>query len=230
MSQVFNAETYGVTPVSVVQIYNATVLEHRQADRNGYLALVVGFDPVPLRKVNKPRAGYCKRFGDVVFRYVREMRVDTLDPYPVGTVLGFRCFAVGDGVEAVGISKGKGFQGVIKRCGKGGGPAAHGSGFHRTTGSIGQRTYPGKVFKNMGMAGRMGGDRVKVKGLSVVAVDEENETLLVKGAIPGSINGLVFLEALKQDFTAALRQSSQASQENEAVSTQTAATAQEVAS
>lgn len=200
MTQHFDVDGGRSIPVTVLHVYESTVLEHRSLEKNGYPALVVGFEKVPGRKLSKARAGYLKKHGAAEFRRVRELRVNDVTPYPCGTVMTSLCLGKGDRVDVVGISKGKGFQGVIKRHGKHGGPAAHGSRFHRSTGSIGQRTYPGKVFKNMGMPGRMGGERVMVKNLEVITVDGDQHLVFVKGAVPGTRTGLVFLEAKKARF------------------------------
>jgi large subunit ribosomal protein L3 len=200
MTHIFDAESLRQIPVTVVQVYAARVLSHHLSERDGYNALVIGFGEIAEKRLNKANAGVFKKLNAPMFRYIKELRVNDPSLYPVGTLISVEGFASGDGVHAVGISKGKGFQGVIKRHGKSGGPMAHGSGFHRTTGSIGQRTYPGKVFKNMGMAGRMGGERVKTKNLKVVGVDAANSLVFVRGAVPGARDGLVFIEAKKNRF------------------------------
>lgn len=213
MTQVFDDNGTRCVPVTVVQIYDATVVEHREAEKNGYSALVVGFGSVPERKLTRAEHGYLKKRTIAPMRWVRELRIPDVTPYPQGTVMTLACFEKGDRLDAVGISKGKGFQGVIKRHHKHGGPAAHGSHFHRSTGSIGQRTYPGKVFKNMGMPGRMGGERTLVKNLEIVQVDSGNKLLFVKGAVPGAKNGLVFLQAKKAAFKTGLHVPQQAAAE-----------------
>ena len=200
MTQLFDETALLAVPVTIVEIYAAEVLEHRTLPKNGYQALVLGFNETAPRKLNKPKQGYLKPLTPKSYRSVREIRVPDLSTYPCGALIGSDAFSVGERVNVMAISKGKGFQGVIKRHGKGGGPAAHGSGFHRTTGSIGQRTYPGRVFKNMGMAGRMGGEQVKTKNLKVVHLDAQKGLLFVRGAIPGAISGLVFIESQRVSF------------------------------
>lgn len=201
MTQIFDEKTLRHLPVTVISLYDATVIAHRNTDVDGYGALVLGFDAVAEKKLTKPAAGLFKKTQSTPFRHVKEVRVSDVAPYPQGSVLTVEAFDIGEEVHVAGVSKGKGFQGVIKRHGKAGGPAAHGSHFHRSTGSIGQRTYPGKVFKNMGMAGRMGGERVKTKNLEVVCIDPANHLLFVKGAVPGSRDGLVFVETRKKAFS-----------------------------
>lgn len=205
MTQIFDETGFQQIPVSVIELYDATVLEHRSADENGYTALVLGFDDVAEQKLNKPQLGYLKKKQASPFRYVREIRVADPASYPLGSVLTSAAFEVGEMVNVAGVSKGKGFQGVIKRHGKAGGPAAHGSHFHRSTGSIGQRTYPGRVFKNMGMAGRMGGDQTKTKNLKIVNVDAANRLVFVRGSVPGTRNGVVFIETKKKSLVSGLR-------------------------
>ena len=159
MTQLFDEANLRQLPVTVVELYDATVLDHRLVDANGYTALVLGFDPIEARKLSKPALGVFTKKNLSPFRQTREIRVADPTTYPCGAVLTVAAFEVGESVHVSGVSKGKGFQGVIKRHGKAGGPAAHGSHFHRSTGSIGQSATPSRVWKNKRMPGHMGNEK-----------------------------------------------------------------------
>ncbi|MDP8904902.1 MAG: 50S ribosomal protein L3, partial [Chloroflexota bacterium] len=147
------------------------------------------------RRLTKPRAGQLKDLPPV--RDVREFRVDDVAEYQVGQVVDVSLFAPGDEVDVIGVSKGKGFAGTVKRHGFRRGPETHGSDSHRQPGSIGAGTFPGKVLKGTGMAGRMGGDRTTIKKLVVVSADTERNLLLVRGAVPGARNALLMVRKAK---------------------------------
>jgi large subunit ribosomal protein L3 len=191
MTQVFD-ETGDVVPVTVIQAGPCTVVQKRTKEKDGYEAIQLGFEELPERKASKPYKNHFAKKNLKPFRYLREFKGQAAEQGDVLTVEGFK---VGDYVKVSGVSKGKGFAGVIKRHGKAGGPASHGSRFHRTTGSIGQRTSPGEVFKNMKLPGHMGDDTVTVQNLKVVAVRVEENLLLLRGAVPGSKNNLVIIRA-----------------------------------
>lgn len=180
MSQVF--DKYGnVIPVTLVRALPNTVLQVKTKDKDGYGAIQVGAGVRKAKNIKKPQRGHFKEIGN--FRYVREFRTE--EKKERGDTIDLSQFAEGDTVKVSGISKAKGFQGVVKRHGFHGAPATHGTKHaHRQPGSIGA-TWPQRVIKGMRMAGRMGGVRVSVKNLKIAKVDVENNTLAVKGAVPG---------------------------------------------
>ncbi len=195
MTQVFD-EAGDVVPVTVIQAGPCVVIQRKTLDKDGYDAIQVGFGEISEKKAekrSKPLLGHFKKKNVKPFRYLKEFRVAKEEAFEVGQSLTVEVFQAGDRVKVTGISKGKGFQGVIKRHGKAGGPASHGSRFHRTTGSIGQRTSPGEVFKNMKLPGHMGDEKVTVKNLKVIQVRSQENLLLVRGAIPGAKNNLVMI-------------------------------------
>lgn len=195
MTQVFD-ETGDVVPVTVIEAGPCVVVQRKLVDKDGYDAIQVGFDEIPEKKALKRAKAYLGHFrkkGVKPFRHLQEFPVGKDETFEVGQVLTVGAFQPGDRVKITGVSKGKGFQGVIKRHGKAGGPASHGSRFHRTTGSIGQRTSPGEVFKNMKLPGHLGDEKVTVKNLQVVQVRSDENLLLVRGAIPGAKNNLVVI-------------------------------------
>jgi large subunit ribosomal protein L3 len=165
----------------------------RTPERDGYSAVQLGAGTA--RRQTKPRAGQLKDLPKV--RDTREFRVDDTSEYQVGQTLDISLFAEGDVVDVTGVSKGKGFAGTIKRHNFRRGPETHGSDSHRQPGSIGAGTFPGKVLKGTGMAGRMGNDRTTVKKLTIVRTDAERNLLLVKGALPGARNALVIVRKAK---------------------------------
>jgi large subunit ribosomal protein L3 len=195
MTQIFS-ERGDLVPVTVLQAGPCTVVQKRVRAKDGYDAVQVGFEQVQKKRgVTKPAAGHFKKAGVAPMRVLRELRGMAPDEVEVGQLLTAELFQVGEKVDVVGISKGKGFQGVMKRHGFRGGAATHGSMFHRAPGSIGASSYPSRVFKGMRLAGRMGNDRVTVKNLAVVGVDAERGLLLLKGAVPGSSRGVVLVTA-----------------------------------
>lgn len=182
MTQIFD-EKGKVIPVTVVEAGPCTVVQVKTADTDGYDALQLGFDEIRKEKrVNKPMMGHFKKAGIKPYRLLREFRMSGLN---VGDQVTVEQFKKGDRVSVSGLSKGKGFQGVMKRHGYGGGPGSHGSMFNRAPGSIGSSAFPSRVWKNKGMPGRMGGRRVTVKNLTVVDIRPEQNLILLKGAVPG---------------------------------------------
>jgi large subunit ribosomal protein L3 len=168
------------------------VVQVRTLERDGYEAIQIGFEPIPERKVNKPLRGHFARAGVAPMRYLREFRVRAAE-FSQGQMLTVELFAPGDRVKVSGISKGRGFQGVVKRHGFAGvGMTTHGqSDRTRAPGSVGSSSFPSRSFKGLRMAGRMGNRRVTVRNLEVLKVLPEQNLLLVKGAVPGPVNGLV---------------------------------------
>ena len=190
MTQVFSprGEAYGVT---VVEAGPCVVVQIKTEAKDGYAAIQIGFGA--RKRLNDPQRGHMKRLGQ--FRYLREVRVDDANAYEIGQKLGAELFEEGDIVDVVGRSKGKGFAGGIKRYHFHGGPKTHGqSDKHRSPGSIGSGTSPGRVRKGLHMAGHMGDDRVTVRNLKVFESNQARGLLLIEGAIPGAVNGLVRIQ------------------------------------
>ncbi len=193
MAQIYNEKGQAV-PVTIIQAGPCPVVDLKTPDRDGYSALVLGYGEQNPRALNRSKKGLFEKAGIDPKRTLREFRVDSVDEYSIGQDINVTLFEEGEVVDVSGISKGKGFAGVMKRHGYGGSHATHGASLvHRHGGSIGASAYPGKVFKGKKMAGRMGNEKVTVKNLLVVAVDSDNNLLLVKGAVPGAKNGLVTL-------------------------------------
>lgn len=192
MTQIFTGDGRCV-PVTVVQAGPCTVLQKKTISRDGYNALQLGFGEKEARKVSKPMRGHFQAAGKGAFSFIQEFRVDDVDNYEVGQEVGLELFTAGDKVHVTGRSKGRGFQGVMKRHNFGGGRETHGSMAHRNPGSIGQCAYPGKVFKGHRMSGHMGNKNVTVRNLEVVDVDPVNNLLLIKGALPGANNNFVVI-------------------------------------
>ncbi len=190
MTQIF-AENDTVVPVTVILAEPNKVCQVKTTETDGYEAVQMGFGAIKPKKVNKPMAGHFAKQGTEPVRYLREVRVENAGEYKVGDLQTVAAFAEVKKVDVTGTSKGKGFAGVMKRHGFGGGPGYHGSHFHRAPGSIGQCATPSRVFKGVRMPGHMGCDTVTVKNLELVRIDEEQNLLLVKGAVPGGKNALV---------------------------------------
>ncbi len=190
MTQVF-AEDGTMVAVSVVAIEPNTVTRLRTTERDGYTAVQIGTDVV--KKLTKPEAGQLKDLPKV--SSIREFRVDSVDDYSVGQVLAIAdVFAEGDLVDVTGISKGKGFAGVIKRHNFHRGPKTHGSDHHRAPGSIGPGTTPGRVYRGLKMSGHMGDERVTIKKVRVVRTDTDRNLLLVNGSLPGARGSLILVK------------------------------------
>lgn len=198
MTQVFEGEK--LIPVTVISAGPNVVLQKKTADKEGYTAIQVGFDEKSEKNTPNPMLGIFKKAGVKPVRYIKEFLLDSVDGYELGQELKVDLLSDVKFVDITGTSKGKGFQGVIKRYNFNGGPASHGASlFHRAPGSIGNRKTPGEVFKGKKMPGRMGNDRVTVQNLKVVKVDTENNLILVKGAVPGGKNGyLIIKPAIKK--------------------------------
>ena len=188
MTSVFTSDGESV-PVSLVEVQPNTVTALRTAERDGYTAVQLGAGTA--RRLTKPRLGQLKNLPQVATN--REFRLDDISEYEVGQTLDVSLFEEGEIVDVSGVSKGKGYTGTVKRHGFRRGPETHGSDSHRQPGSIGAGTFPGKVLKGTGMAGRMGNDMVTVKKATVVRTDAERNLLLIKGAVPGARNALVLV-------------------------------------
>ena len=193
MTQVFT-EDGALIPVTVLQAGPCVVTQVKTVENDGYAAVQVGFADIREKLVNKPRKGQFDKAGVSYKRYIREFRFENAEDYKVADEIKADIFAAGDKVDATAISKGKGFQGAIKRHGQHRGPMAHGSKFHRHAGSNGACSDPSKVFKGKKMPGQMGNKRITIQNLEVVRVDAEKNILLVKGAVPGPKKCLVTIK------------------------------------
>ena len=183
-----------MTPATVIKAGPCVVVQRKTVERDGYDAVQLGLVEDAPAKVNMPTAGHYKKANVPPTRIRREVGIVAGSDGPAeGEQVVASVFADGDRVDVIGLSRGKGFQGVMKRHGFGGGRATHGSMFHRAPGSIGASSYPSRVIKGMRGPGRMGGDRVTVRNLRVVQVDAEQHVLIVKGAVPGAPGGLVMV-------------------------------------
>ena len=193
MTQIFNEDGV-LVPVTVLQAGPCVVTQVKTVENDGYKAVQVGFVDKRDKLVSKPVKGHFDKAGVSYKRFVREFRFENAEEYSVKDEIKADIFANGDKVDATAVSKGKGFQGAIKRHGQHRGPMAHGSKFHRHQGSNGSATTPGRVFKGKGMPGHMGSKQVTIQNLEIVRVDVENNLLLVKGAVPGPKKSLVTIK------------------------------------
>ena len=190
MTQVWDDDD-NVVPVTVIQAGPCTVSQVKTKETDGYDAVQIGFGDIKAKKVNKPMAGHFAKAGVEPMRYLREVRVEDASEYKPGDQITVEAFADVKAVDVTGTSKGKGFQGTIKRWNFHRGPMTHGSRNQRRPGSIGQCAYPARVRKGLHMAGHMGDERVTVKNLKLVRIDAEQNLMLIKGAVPGGKNALV---------------------------------------
>ena len=193
MTQMFTPEGKAV-PVTVIQTGPCVVVQTKTADTDGYEAIQVSFGQIKEKNVNKPLKGHFAKAGAKVGRYLREFRVENAGEYTLGQEIKADIFQVGDSVDVTGTSKGKGFQGSIKRHGQHRGPMGHGSKYHRRTGSLGA-LGPNRVFIGRPLPGRMGGERITIQNLEVIKVDTENNLILVKGSVPGAKKSMVTVKA-----------------------------------
>ena len=194
MTQIFNDDGV-LTPVTVLQAGPCVVTQVKTVENDGYSAVQVGFVDKREKLVAKPQKGAFDKAGVSYKRYVRELKLDDAESYEVKQEIKADMFAAGDKVDATAISKGKGFQGAIKRHGQSRGPMAHGSKYHRHAGSNGACSDPSKVFKGKKMPGQMGNKRVTIQNLEIVKIDAENNLILVKGAVPGPKKALVTVKS-----------------------------------
>lgn len=199
MTQAFGKDGE-VTPVTAVQVGPCTVVQKKTVEADGYNAIQIGFGTSKPKRMAKALCKHFEKRGLTPFAHLREFRMEDVSPFEVGQILSVAGFKEGDIVHVSGITKGRGFQGVMKRHGKHGGPAAHGSDFHRRPGSIGMRTWPGHVLKNMKLPGHMGDVKITTRNLKVIAVRPDDDVILIKGALPGSKGGLVMVTPTVKDF------------------------------
>ena len=193
MTQVF-AENGDLIPVTVVEAAANVVLQKKTTDTDGYEAIQIGFDDKREKLSNKPEKGHVAKAETAPKRFVKELRGVELDAYEVGQEVKVDIFTNGDIVDVTGTSKGKGFQGAIKRHGQSRGPMTHGSRYHRRPGSMGP-VDPNRVFKGKLLPGRMGGEQITVQNLEIVKVDAERNLLLIKGNVPGAKKSLVTVKS-----------------------------------
>ena len=196
MTQIFTEEGI-VVPVTVVEAGPNVVPQVKTVEKDGYNAIQVGFEDAKEKSLNKPQKGHLAA-ANVLKKHLKEFRVDAVEEFTVGQEIKADLFAAGEKIDVTGTSKGKGFQGPIKRHGQSRGPESHGSRYHRRPGSMGACSFPGRVFKNKKLAGHMGSVKVTVQNLEVVRVDADKNLILVKGAIPGPKGSMVTIkEAVK---------------------------------
>ena len=190
MTQIFT-EGDKLVPITVVQAEPNTVVQVKTAETDGYEAVQLGFGAIKAKNVNKPQAGHFEKWNVEPVKHLREVRLDAPAEVKSGDTVTLANFVDVKKVDVQGTSKGKGFAGVIKRYGFGGGPGGHGAHFHRAPGSVGQCATPSRVFKGLRLPGHMGCDAVTVRNLEVVRIDEEQNLILLKGAVPGGKNATV---------------------------------------
>ena len=193
MTQIF-MEDGKVVPVTVISAEPNVVVQKKTVETDGYDAVQVGFLAKKEKLANKPMKGHFAKADVPIKRFLRECRVDDVNALNVGDQIAVDTFAAGDKIDVTGISKGKGFAGSIKRHGQHIGPKAHGSGYHRGSGSMGACSDPSKVMKGKKLPGHMGVDKVTVQNLEIVKVDKENNLICIKGGIPGAKGGLIVIK------------------------------------
>jgi len=193
MTQIFWDDGDAV-PVTVLEAGPCFVIQKKTKERDGYDAIQMGFGRMKDKKVTKPIKGHQDKAGKGYFRYMKEFLTDSPDRYEVGQELEADMFAIGDHIDVVGTTKGRGYAGVIKRHGFHGGRATHGSMFHRAPGSIGASADPSRVFKGTRLPGQMGSKRHTVQNLVVVGIKPDKNIILVRGAVPGAKNGFVVIK------------------------------------
>lgn len=190
MTQIFDENGVAI-PVTAIEAQPLTVVAKKTADKDGYNAIVVSFGEIKEKNANKPHRGIFAKAGVEIQKYLREIRVENVDEYEIGSKITVEAFTTEDTVDVQGTSKGKGFQGVIKRHGQHRGPMGHGSMYHRRPGSMGSTTTPGRVFKGKKLPGHMGSKTSTILNLDVVKVDTDKNVILVKGSIPGAKKAIV---------------------------------------
>lgn len=193
MTQIFNEKSEFI-PVTVLEAGPCSIVQIKSIETDGYNSIQVGFVDAKLKHVTKPIQGHFKKSGVSPKKNVRELKLDDVSQYNIGDEIKADIFVEGDKVDAVGVSKGKGFQGSIKRHGHHRGPMSHGSKYHRGVGSMSSATTPGKVKKGKKMPGHMGAKRVTIQNLEIVKVDSTKNILLLKGSVPGPKGCLIFIK------------------------------------
>ena len=194
MTQIFNEEGK-VIPVTVIEAGPCVVSQVKTEETDGYNSIQLGFGAIKESKVNKPERGHFTKANIAPARYLREFRVDSIEDVKVGDELKADIFMAGDKIDIQGTSKGKGFQGVIKRHGQHRGPMGHGSMYHRRPGSMGSTSTPGRVFKGKKLPGHMGAETVRIQNLEVIKVDLDKNIILVKGSVPGAKGSILKIKS-----------------------------------
>ena len=194
MTQVFSEDGVAI-PVTAIEMGPCVVIQKKTREIDGYDAVQLGFGQKKQKSITKPIQGHLKKAGSGFFRVLKEFRMMAPEDYEEGQELKADIFEVGDYVDIVGMSKGRGFAGVIKRYGFKGGKATHGSMFHRAPGSLGASAYPSRVFKGKKLPGHMGNKRETIQNLVVVGVKPDKNLILVRGSVPGSRNGIVLVKS-----------------------------------
>ena len=194
MTQIFNEEGK-VIPVTVIEAGPCVVSQVKSEETDGYNSIQLGFGAIKESKVNKPERGHFTKANIAPARYLREFRVDSIEDVKVGDELKADIFMAGDKIDIQGTSKGKGFQGVIKRHGQHRGPMGHGSMYHRRPGSMGSTSTPGRVFKGKKLPGHMGAETVTIQNLEVIKVDLDKNIILVKGSVPGAKGSILKIKS-----------------------------------
>jgi len=193
MTQIFN-EAGKVVPVTVVEAGPCVVVQKKTVENDGYAALQLGYGDVKVQRMNKPLKGHFDKADVACKKTLKEFRLDDCDALNVGDIVKADTFAVGDSIDVVGVSKGKGFAGAIKRHNQHRLKETHGTGpVHRQAGSMGACSSPSRIYKGKGMAGHMGAEQVTVQNLEIVKIDAENNLIAIKGAIPGPKGGIVYI-------------------------------------
>lgn len=190
MTQIFT-EDGNMIPVSVIVAEPNVVVQVKTADKEGYDAIQVGYGVIRDKLVNSPKKGHFKKAGIQFKRHLREFRLEDCSSYSIGTEIDVNIFSQGEKIDVIGVSKGKGFQGTIKRWNGHRGPMSHGSKFHRSVGSMGASSDPSRTFKNKKMPGRMGGRRCTVQNLEIVKIIPEKNVILIKGCVPGPNKSII---------------------------------------
>ena len=194
MTQIFNEEGK-VIPVTVIEAGPCVVSQVKTEETDGYNSIQLGFGAIKESKVNKPERGHFTKANIAPARYLREFRVDSIEDVKVGDEMKADIFMAGDKIDIQGTSKGKGFQGVIKRHGQHRGPMGHGSMYHRRPGSMGSTSTPGRVFKGKKLPGHMGAETVTIQNLEVIKVDLDKNIILVKGSVPGAKGSILKIKS-----------------------------------
>ena len=194
MTQIFDEKGY-VIPVTVIEAGPCVVAQVKTSETDGYNAIQLGFGEVKTKHVNKPKMGHFEKSKLTAKKHLREFRVDEVENYKVGDEVKADTFVAGDKIDVQGTSKGKGFQGVIKRHGQSRGPMGHGSMYHRRPGSMGSTSTPGRVFKGKRLPGHMGVETVTIQNLEVIRIDLDKNIILVKGSVPGAKGSILKIKS-----------------------------------
>jgi large subunit ribosomal protein L3 len=197
MTQIFT-ETGDANPVTVIKVGPCNITQIKSVAKHGYSAIQIGYQQIPKRKLNKPELGHLEKTNALPFKYLKEYHVPETHEFEIGQLIDIRNFKEGECVDVSGKSIGKGFAGNQKRHNYGRGPMSHGSKNHREPGSIGMGTSPGRVFPGKKMAGRLGGQQVTISNLKIIKIDQNENLLVVKGAVPGKPGNLLSIRTTRR--------------------------------